>query len=361
MPKARLYELDILRALGTLIIVFHHLPDYAGNFYDLAFFGIPLNLSYVNVVNTYFGLGIFVFVSGFVLSFSYPKIEGFARFFGIRMLRIFPLYLLALAIFALTFQRLSGLESVIHVLGLHIALAPGLVDPMPTLWFVGLIVMLYLFYALLMRRNRGIRGIILFSLTVMGMLIVLRLALHVVEYRFFNYFPIFVAGILAYRTGFFERYRYKASHLAATAGIVAASVLFFRFARQGDISGEVTEVFIAQASILEIVLTTLASNIMMISLIFGSLVLAQRVKPRLSRASKRLLSLVSFASYGVYLFHRPALGLFTRLLGLLPSAHPYLRLFLLIVIAIPLVFILSYWLQALDDNIRRRVSARISK
>ncbi len=358
MRKARLYELDILRALGTLVIVFHHLPDYAGNFYDLEFFGIPLDLSYVNVVNTYFGLGIFVFVSGFVLSFSYPRVERFASFFVRRMIRIMPLYLVALAIFALTFQKLSGPETVIHALGLHIALAPRLADPMPTLWFVGLIVLFYLFFALLMLRDRGTRGIILFSLSFLGVMIVVRVFLNIVEYRFFNYFPIFVAGILANRTGFFERHKSETSHLAAAAVIVVASVLFFRFARQGLISEEVTEMFIEQASVLEVVLTALASNIVMLSLIFGSYVLSQRIKPKLNQPAKRLLSLISFASFGVYLFHRPALGLFTRALGLFPSMHPYLRLFLLIIVAIPLIFALSYGLQTLDDRITQRLLRR---
>ncbi len=76
MDRQRLEELDIMRGLAILIILFHHLPDYGFNFFDLRNFGIGLDLSFLNGLNTYFGLGLFIYVSGVLLQHNYRGLSG---------------------------------------------------------------------------------------------------------------------------------------------------------------------------------------------------------------------------------------------------------------------------------------------
>lgn len=355
MHKERLYELDILRALGTFIIVFHHLPDYIGNFYNLGYFGItPINLSYINVANTYFGLGIFVFVSGFVLYYTYPEIVSIASFLKKRALRIFPPYLIALPLFVLTLRKLSMSETLIHVLGLQILLAPRFVVPMPTLWFVGLIVILYPFYAFLLKCTRSWPGMVSFSLVAFGLFFVIRSILGIVEYRFFAYIPIFLAGILCCRTKIFDRYNFGIAHIVIAALVLCVSVLVFRYSHKGPLTGEVSEELISQASVVEILMTSISSNVMMLLFIFISFVLAKSFKRYLNRIAILFLSFVSFSSYCIYLLHRPILAVMAEALSFLSSYHNFWKLLFFVMFGLPLILILSYITQALIDKISER-------
>lgn len=351
----RWYELDILRVLGTFIIVFHHLPDYTLDFYNLNYFGILLKLSYINVLNTYFGLGIFVFVSGFLLYHTYPKIDNVSSFLKKRAVRIFPLYLVALALFTLTLRKLSWSEALIHILGLQILLAPRFVAPMPTLWFIGLIVIFYLFYAFLSKYTRSWLGMVSFSLIVFGLFCIIRCALNIVEYRFFAYTSIFLAGIICCRAKLFYHYDFGIAHVFTAALILCISAFVFRYSRHGPLTGEVTEVLVSQATLAEILMTSISSNVMMLSFIFISFVAAKSIKRCLNRTAIRSLSFVSFSSYCVYLFHRPILDVMAKAFVFLFPDHSYWKLFSLMALGLPLILILSYAAQALNNGIVERL------
>jgi len=354
--EERLYELDILRVLGTFAIVFHHLPDYAGDFYDLNRFGIPLKLSYINVLNTYFGLGIFVFVSGFTLYYTNPKVDNILLFLKKRVIRIFPLYLVALVLFTLTLRRLSLSETLIHILGLQILLAPRFVVPMPTLWFIGLIVILYLFYAFRSKYTSSGSGTVLFSLLVFGLLLVIRSIFGIVEYRFFIYFPVFWAGVLCCRNRLFSRYDFGVAHIVVAVLVLCMSVLVFRYSHQGPNTGEITEESISQASTTEILIASIASDIIMLSAILIAFIVVKHVRKYLNETATRLLSFASFSSYCVYLFHRPALYAVAKAVYPYSPADDFWRLCSFVVVGLPLIFVLSYVAQALYNRIARRVS-----
>jgi len=358
MSKGRLLELDILRSLGTLVIVFHHLPDYAGNFYNLAYFGLPINLSYVNVLNTYVGLGIFVFVSGFVLYYTNPRVDRVFSFLKRRILRIFPMYLVALALFAVTVRRLSMSEAFIHVLGLPILLAPRFVVPMPTLWFVGLIVVLYVFYALLVKYAPNYLGMALFSLVSFGLVYLVRHFFYVVEYRFFLYFFIFLAGVFCSKMRLFDRRDFGVSYLLIAMLVLCVAIVAFRSFHKGPIYdyGEVTEAFVSQAPITDIFTVSVAVDMIMLATVFVTFTLAKKLTRYLNERITRFLSFVSFSSYGVYLFHRPVLDAMTTAFRLVfPAHHAYWRLLYLVALGLPLVFALSYIAQVLSDKMMERL------
>lgn len=360
MRRERLYGLDILRTLGTFIIVFHHLPDYVGNFYDLNCFGIPLNLSYVNVLNTYFGLGIFVFVSGFVLDYTSPEVDRPWSFLRTRAVRIFPLYLVALALFILTLRRLSLPETLIHIFGLQILLAPRFVNPVPTLWFVGLIFQFYVLYALLAKHTRDHWGVVVFSLTVFGGLFLVRYFFNVVEYRFFLYYFIFLSGIMCCRASLFTRHNFGVMHLLVAILILFGSVVVFHSFNEGPIYeyGGVTEAFVSEASIAELIVVSAAVDLIMLAFVFIAFTIASKLKRHLNEATTRLLSFFSFSSYGVYLFHRPILDLITEMVDPLFAHHSGWRLLLGVVVGLPLVFSLSYIAQAVCSRAVGQLRAR---
>jgi peptidoglycan/LPS O-acetylase OafA/YrhL len=91
--RPRILHLDFLRGFAILYIVgVHHLDDYAGNVYH----------SQWDVAATKAFLGMFVFISGYLLSMNNP-INGkgdLLNFAFKRFLRIYPLYALSLILFS---------------------------------------------------------------------------------------------------------------------------------------------------------------------------------------------------------------------------------------------------------------------
>ncbi len=419
----RLRELDLLRVCGTIIIVLHHLPDYTGNFYDLRYFGLHGNLSYVNVVNTYIGLGIFTFVSGMALSHAYPRVERVGNFLWKRWLRLFPLYWLTLPMFALTGIRSDTWGTAIHIPGLQIALAPRLVRPLPTLWFVGLVALLYPFYAFIARRKQTTREIALMSLATFVIAFLIRITLNIVEYRFFVYFPVFVAGVLWRRSEMYRRHRLRPIPAMLAVILFVLSVFAFRYVRQSDISGEVGEDFIAQATWSDIVSTFVFSSLMMFSFLYLAYPLARAVAGRPQRPLptagippavkpvagpftniheytngrlvfvvhnscvrvpfvngrrmvaqehalqgrhsyvggdkgwRRAVNLISWASYGIYLFHRPVLAVLTTTINASTIARPW-RLAAIALPGIALSVTLACAAQYIHDRLTSRLLAR---
>ena len=70
-----------------------------------------------------------------------------------------------------------------------------------------------------------------------------------------------------------------------------------------------------------------------------------------SPKTKDLIYLIAFASFAVYLFHRPILTVFyggTLVFGIPVIAENLIMIF----IAVPLVFIISYYLQYYEEKIR---------
>jgi peptidoglycan/LPS O-acetylase OafA/YrhL len=200
--RKRLLELDAVRAVAILMIVASHLSYY----FHSNLFG------WNNVLGTYlvlFGLGTFFFLSGFVLGYNNRKFNAWsdvASFFKKRLLRIYPLYLVALAFAVGAFIllpsqshfSLSSLQVLIYALGLQGLLAPRYVPDFYMFWFVGVILLCYLTYPLMMRygSNNKVR-LLLISAAIFALFLAIRLSFGIVDTRFFLYYFVFVSGIAA--------------------------------------------------------------------------------------------------------------------------------------------------------------------
>ncbi len=107
---------------------------------------------------TYISLGTMVYVSGFLLAHRYGALDSLSavrRFVARRFLRIYPLYLLALLLFAFC-SLLPYRSSPRDALLLNMFWG----TPVATLWFVELICLYYLWLPLIAWRA-GIRGLLL--------------------------------------------------------------------------------------------------------------------------------------------------------------------------------------------------------
>jgi peptidoglycan/LPS O-acetylase OafA/YrhL len=68
----RVIELDIVRALAIFLILLRHLSQHTFNFYAVHFKGHLIDLTFVYWGELYFGLGLFAFISGYLLTRENP-------------------------------------------------------------------------------------------------------------------------------------------------------------------------------------------------------------------------------------------------------------------------------------------------
>jgi peptidoglycan/LPS O-acetylase OafA/YrhL len=171
----------------------------------------PLLLSIITVLSSclvIFCLSLFFFISGFVLYFSHDGIKTAAdtlAFWKKRVIRIYPLYWLALILFFVLVSYNIGPLNIdisfkgmlIQLLCLQALLGPRFINPVYTLCFVGVILIFYLVYPLIVYPSGDGTHLILASCAVLLPFVVMRLAFNIIDFRFFIYYGIFVAGILA--------------------------------------------------------------------------------------------------------------------------------------------------------------------
>lgn len=177
----REYRFDVVRVVCmTYIVAYFHLYAYV----------YPQGQPPVSVAMAHACLGLFTFVSGYLLgkkySFGQQGNSQIWPFYKKRILRIVPLFLIAsLALW------LIGLNDSMATLNGLLCLSP-FVDPKPmTLYYIPIILWCYLVTPLILRH--GMRWRIICCLTLLGLLVIARFFFSSVDARFvFDVFFYFV-------------------------------------------------------------------------------------------------------------------------------------------------------------------------
>lgn len=314
-PAGRLRTFDFLRGMAILYIVgVRHLDGYAGDLYH----------SRADDVIAYSVLGLFVFISGYLLKRSHPAIgtrKQLRTFLVRRFLRIYPLYVMALVAFWLC--SLMSLQDVLqHVFLANIVLNSSTI----TLWFVSMLCVFYLLFPLL-NRDDSLRRTLIVSAAFCCIAVLLKLAWQLIDIRVVIFFPLFVLGILA------SRYDLEATwfcdtrvRAGAAVGFLAASALYFSVPRCHS-------VFLVSFMICSLPL-------------FG--LLARIITPRLHPS---VYGTIAYASYGMYLFHHPVFMVMTRLYR--PASDAGTALYLT-VLGLPAVVGMAWGIQKGYDVLLRK-------
>jgi len=187
-------ELHMLRVAGFGLILLAHFPAYG-------------NLDYLGNAELYTvstGLGLLFFVSGFAWAMRHGRMETAAQMLGFarkRVLRIMPLYWVALATFVVMFVVGKAYHSIdldplapsllIHAAALQVVFEPRM-PAMFTLWFIGDIMLYYALFAFLARFAASAGRVLLLSALVLLLCASARQALGLFGNRFFIYCPVFI-------------------------------------------------------------------------------------------------------------------------------------------------------------------------
>jgi peptidoglycan/LPS O-acetylase OafA/YrhL len=317
-PAVKIQEFDILRALAILMLMFHHSEAYG-----LSLFGYPLE-----GLNPYFEgilLGIFFFISGYFAERSFQKQnKGGVSFFSSRMLRVYPPYLLGLVLYifmlGISFKKRDLL---IYLTGTHFIFAPNYAKPVITIWYIGAIVLFYLVFGILLANLRTTKPLVIVSALVFAAAYALHQWTGLLDERFFKYFIVFLAGILFARPQFFSHWLSGEHTLLKLAIAILATFIFFLVLNFGSTS---------PFYILGVVFFILSWIILLFAI-------ATKIKvPFLLKFA----GVISYASYFVYLLHRPLWAWLTDIFSVETFQN---QVFFRMIPASILVFILSYYLQ----------------
>ena len=293
-------------------------------------------------------------------------------FFRKRVLRIYPLYWVALVILffastrgvisnqaitnhtivnnTITNYNLSPSTIVINIVGAQGIASPRFVAPNLVLWFIGIILLFYLLYPLIAYFSYSVNYMVFAIVGSLAIFVLLHAFLGLVDFRFFVFYGTFVAGILSSKFGIFYGTNNKrftspyvvAVFLVATLALVliANSWLFLVI--------DIVVPSIPHLSI-SVVVAIVISNILVFLLAYFIFKVLRLFVPRMSAKALKLISALSFATYAVYLFNRPFLGALEVFLAG-SRLTPFVSDILIILCGLPLLFLFSYIIQSAENG-----------
>ncbi len=314
---------DLLRVFAILFIVlFWHVRGYHDD--ALALFLYPGRI----LVNGL--LAVLVFISGVLLSrYRFPGDSPW-QFYRSRMLRIYPLF--ALALLLMWGCGLVKSEALMPSLLLS-NMVNG--EPLLTLWFVTLIMLFYLITPLLLWHYRRTR-FALIALLLSAALLAAHLQLGWFDKRLAIYLPCYLLGLACGREPALLR-------LWRSGPLALAGALFFALALVHAGPQPLSPLFAGDAS--QNIWAALLGGLLLIASYYW---LAERLAPLLAGP---LLGWLSYTSFAAYLFHRPILVLIDSQIQPATVATTWLWLVLL---GGPLTLLLAWALQRLSDRLFAR-------
>jgi len=354
--RERLEDLDLLRLLAIVLVVARvvvegYLAPPEGTPFAVALRLIGL-----------LGAGLFFFISGYLLQRGYPSIETSSAthlFFNRRAWRIFPLYWVALLVAFLlsplveipdiSGQVISASDILVHVLGLQMVF-PMSANSVRALWFIGTIVIFYLWYPVLVYRRPSIGRLLLRALAVLLIMGIARAFTGLFAGEIFEYFPIFVLGVAAGTTDFLRADRYRSWRLALA--VAAVPVIGYAYLSHSYI-GILNKTGGLSLPIVLAVGEEISGRILAI---FCFVFLIREAYVYLAPRSPYVLHLITagtMASYAVYIFQGPYLAVVASLAGTPPAT-----VFAASVASLPVLFVACYYLQKATDRLIAPVRLR---
>lgn len=322
-----------------IVLILHH-GNYTYDFLD------PLRDFQINKPLQKFSVGGFLFLSGFKLVKSKLSVPVW-DFWVNRFSRVYLPYLLAVIIFSFVVYPIGNNSNfpstpnfLIHILCLQ-ALLPNFFQPnYTTIWFVSILFCCYAFF--LSTRRLLVRIFdfcLVLLLTIISIswlrLLVSRWDIAIFQGDFEIYLLFFALGMVYAQTeNLFEKTKIKILLFIAIVGALN-SIIYYNFISLS------WNIFPWE------VITIISTSVPLYLVGF-------KIAPRLScnHQTLTLMNLVAYSSFCTFLFHRP---IWTMLRWLwyqksLPQAA------FIVMLGIPLILFISYWLQTLYDRIRSRLS-----
>jgi peptidoglycan/LPS O-acetylase OafA/YrhL len=324
--KDRLQAFDLVRLIAVAyVITLTHIPDYLTQDRTGA----------LNRVMTHLMLGCLVLVSGYVLTLRYPGLrdaKGIRSFLTRRLLRVYPLYVVALLGYVVYDRSLTPVNVAAHLLSLNLVLTPATGEPLRTIWFVSMIILYHFAYVGFARMRDSVMVIVAVLATLM--LLVIHTRTGCTDERLALFLPLFAAGIVMAR-------RQVLSRLRAVPVLFSAAVF----------------VSCGIAQLVNVRLMTLAEALLGIVWMLSGALPVWAVTSWLIRnlGWGNWAGRLSYASFCAYLFHR---HIYRILLLIRRPSDDGGTVLYLVLVGVPLAFLVGFYVQSGYDRLVSRLSLR---
>lgn len=303
--------LDLARSMAMLYIIgIWHLANYT------EMYVVPYG-EYI----TYSVLGLFMFISGLLLSGKYPIVNSKSTFlfFKKRVVRILPLFFLAVSFYCF-WGSVSWRTALCTLSGLSTLFPPQ----MGTLWFVSMILLFYILYPLLWSRkniNTILVGIVIWSAFYCADCV-----FNSIDIRFFYYFPCFVTGMVIAKMNLHKIITSLKAIVMSCALFFTVSILLFQM--------ELNELL----AILGVIIVALSGSVLI-------LVCSYKIAKHINLY---IVQYIAYASMAAYMFHRQIWSIIRYIYWPEDGVGRFL---FLIFICLPLILAAGYFIQYTYDKL----------
>lgn len=310
--RGRFIAIDILRVIAICyVIMVRHIDDYASELFQCQ---LVEDLTVIS-------LGILVYISGYLLAIntiSFNSITDIKRFIIKKILRIYPLYALALLIFYfLSIINSQKLFSGLLLYNLYVG------EYILTLWFIPMIMAFYLVFVLLNYKYNLIKFLSI-SIFIFLLLLIEKIMFKKFEGVLILYFPSFICGIITVRYSNYLKLNNTNSLFMFGIFLITLFLKYFTPSK----------------------LSIIIINILIISFIFSFMFIFSKVKK--NTAITKLIFNLSYASFCMYLTHRI---IFAIALIIYKPTTDITTLLYLYLLAIPSIYFFSFYAQKSYDKL----------
>jgi len=205
-------------------------------------------------------------------------------------------------------------------------------------WFVGVILLYYFLFSIILYYAESVRSLLIFSFLMPFPFLFLRNEFNLMNVNVFNYYFIFIAGILSATAKSFKSF----ANIALSFSIFLLTLLLISFL--GVDTGYLVDI----------------SKRDVIFLIFMFTFTLYKIKFSFNSTFKFsfLIEKLADSSYSVYLFHIPVLAVFKLLIDLLiplESTYRYLNDYFILFPGIPFTLLSGYFIMLYFDKFYKKI------
>jgi hypothetical protein len=195
--------------------------------------------------------------------------------------------------------------------------------------------------------------------------VILRITLGIIDFRFFAYYGLFVAGVVASKYNVLYRADVNRLHtgLAVLLFVIASAAIetFLNFrpypSNIYDTLGAINAAQVTNfSSSMVLVIVIAVYTALSLVFIYASVNIVRLVVPSLSKKGVKLVIALSFSSYAVFLFHRPFYyvlsGGVAKIFHLSAvTMNGVVTINIVFVLGLPLLFLLCYVIQSTENDL----------
>jgi len=307
----------------------------------------------------FIGLGIFMFISGLLIDLNYSeKIRSFSDillFYRKRAIRILPLNWISIILFVtFTFVFVPALFpsfavyypkvgiNILWVFSQFIGFQLLIQNFGSFLWFVGLIVICYFIYPILIKFSKNVLHLIIMSFLPLLVFGFLRLSFGMIDERLFLYYLIFIGGIVANKLIKDWNSCSDKKMILFLITTIVFSIIFLRGRQYYFFNIPAIDFVVRQMLVFDI---AIISGCIFLLFLFSR----NRIFSSLKKC-ELIITFLAVSSYCVYLFH---FQFFTVGAGFIEffKLPTIVNDVLFYILVIPITFVFSYYIQRNEKNI----------